>query len=51
MFPSLWVWWMFPTASQILQYAPVKAVRDFLRAGDDFNQVSTAKRCRCVQRI
>ncbi|KIY01666.1 uncharacterized protein Z520_01803 [Fonsecaea multimorphosa CBS 102226] len=37
-FPSLWVWWMFPTTSKILQYAPFKAVRDFLRAGDDFNQ-------------
>lgn len=38
-FPGLWVWWMFPVVSGILQYAPVKGIREFLSAPDRFKKV------------
>jgi hypothetical protein len=40
-FPALWVWWMFPKTSAILQFAPFEPVRNFICAADDFKKVSS----------
>lgn len=38
-FPALFVHWMFPVTSKLLQYSPVKSVRDFIKAAHKFRKV------------
>ena len=38
-FPGLWVWWMFPSISSVLQYSPFKSIRQFLSAPERFKKV------------
>lgn len=42
-FPTLFVRWMFPITSAILQNSPFKAARDFINAAHTFRKVCTFK--------
>jgi hypothetical protein len=34
---------MFPLTSKLLHYSPLKFIRDFIKAGEEFNKVSQKK--------
>ncbi|KIV99414.1 uncharacterized protein PV09_08952 [Verruconis gallopava] len=36
--PTLWVWWMFPLLSVVLQHSPFPGIRRFMNAANDFRK-------------